>query len=188
MECSICFGECENQCTLTCTHAFCKACIVKWLESSTQLEGPSCPMCRGPILFKGFQKIQGTLEETRWNAAYDETYAELFDDLIERERDMRDRWMEVASEEESPRVANLLRNLGQRMMTEQCALILGVFGRTFNAMKANGEHPEDIQDLVYEGTINYEREVKRARRSEWKGREPHKLRNTQRRTQMRRFV
>jgi hypothetical protein len=55
-------------------------------------------------------------------------------------------------------------------------------------MKENGEHPEDIQDLVYDGTINYEREVKRALRHAWKGREPYKLRNTQRRTQMRRFV
>ena len=187
MECSICFGECDKPCELTCSHSFCKPCLVQWLASPTQLEGPSCPMCRGPILFKGLQKIQGALEEKRWNAAYDDTYAELFDELVAHEQGMSARWLEAATAH-SPTLAAFFRQMGREVMTEHFAEMLEKMDRTFQAMKTNGEHPELIKDLIFDGDINYEKEVKRARRHEWKGREPSRVHAPQRRTQMRRFV
>jgi len=187
MECAICFGECDKPCRLTCNHGFCKACIVQWLASPTQLEGPSCPMCRGPILFKGLQKIQSALEEKRWNAAYDDTYAELFDELVTHEQGMSARWLEAATEQ-PPRLATFFLHMGRQVMTEHFADMLHTMDRTFQAMRANGEHPELIKDLIFDGDINYEKEVKRARRHEWKGREPSRVHAPQRRTQMRRFV
>ena len=144
-------------------------------------------MCRGPILFKGFQKIQGTLEEKRWNAAYDETYAELFDELVTHEQGMSARWLEAATEH-SPNLARFFRQMGREIMTEHFAEMLEKMDRTFQAMKTNGERPEIIKDLVFDGDINYEKEVKRARRHAWKGREPSRVHAPHRRTQMRRFV
>jgi hypothetical protein len=73
-------------------------------------------------------------------------------------------------------------------MSDHCVDMLQRMDRTFQAMRANGEHPEIIKDIVFDGDINYEKEVKRARRHEWKSREPYKMHSTQRRTQMRRFV
>jgi hypothetical protein len=144
-------------------------------------------MCRGPILFKGLQKIQSALEEKRWNAAYDDVYAELFDELVTHEQGMSARWLEAATEQ-SPNLARFFRQLGRDIMTEHFAEMLEKMDRTFKAMKTNGEHPEIIKDLVFDGDINYEKEVKRARRYAWKGREPHRVHAPQRRTQMRRFV
>jgi hypothetical protein len=144
-------------------------------------------MCRGPILFKGLQKIQGALEEKRWDAAYDDTYAELFDELVMHEQGVAARWLEAAAEH-SPNLARFFRQMGRDVMSDHCVDMLQRMDRTFQAMRANGEHPEIIKDIVFDGDINYEKEVKRARRHEWKSREPYKMHSTQRRTQMRRFV
>ena len=181
MECSICFGECENQCTLTCTHAFCFPCLRKWMESPTQLEGPSCPMCRGPVLFKGLRKIQGVLEEKRWDAAYDDKYAELFDDLLEET--MRMSKLEA-------RVWNLhgARVNSKAFVSRRCMIILQDMEKTFGAMKTMDEHPEMIGSVILDTDINYKKEVLRMNREQWKGREPSRVRAPQRRTQMRRFV
>ena len=73
-------------------------------------------------------------------------------------------------------------------MTEHFADMVQRMDRTFHAMRTNGEHPELIKDLIFDGDINYEKEVKRARRHIWKGREPSRVHAPQRRTQMRRFV
>lgn len=144
-------------------------------------------MCRGPILFKGLQKIQSALEETRWNAAYDDAYAELFDELVAHEKGLAARWTAAAAEH-TPPLSAFFRQMGREVMSEHFADMVQRMDRTFHAMRANGEHPELIKDLVFDGEINYEKEVKRARRFQWKSREPPKMHRAQRRTEMRRFV
>lgn len=138
-------------------------------------------MCRGPILFRGLQRIQSALEEKRWGAAYDDKYAELFDDLLEET--MRMSKLEA-------RVCNLhgMRVNSNAFMSRRCMIILQDMEKTFSAMKTMDEHPEMIGSVILDTDINYKKEVLRMNREQWKGREPSRVRAPQRRTQMRRFV
>lgn len=168
MECAICFSPCEKPCTLTCTHVFCRSCIMKWLESPVQLEKPTCPMCRGPTLFKGIQRVQYSLEEKRWESAYADTYAEIFDDLLHytvRLNDLERRVFEMHTEVSG-------REYFAQLLSKRSTRALRDFEKMFRLMKENGEHPEAIDDVLTETNINYEKAIKRAKKQMWRTREP----------------
>jgi hypothetical protein len=138
-------------------------------------------MCRGPVLFQGLRRIHDALEEKRWSVAYDDKYAELFDDLL-------DETMRMSKLE--ARVWNLhgVRVSLDTFMSKQCMMVLRHMEKTFREMKSMEEHPEMIGSVILDTDINYKKEWGRVKREMWRGREPIKTRAPQRRTQMRRFV
>lgn len=75
MECSICY-ESTATFTLSCSHQYCQGCIKAWFMKGT---GTGCPMCRAPITFKGFHKV-----EYEWNQeAYETKCSEVFTQAFE---------------------------------------------------------------------------------------------------------
>jgi hypothetical protein len=137
-------------------------------------------MCRGPVLFKGLRKIQDALEEKRWSAAYDDKYAEVFDELL-------DYTFRVAKIEARVfRLHDVPVNI-ESFVSRRCILTLRGMEVTFRTMKSMDEHPDVIGDVI-NSDINYKRAVERARHREWRRREPVRGCAPQRRTQIRRFV
>ena len=187
-ECSICYCECDRALTLTCSHAFCKECLLKWMSSPVQLESPSCPMCRGPILFKGLNKIRQGLEEKRWDAAYDETYAELFDtilDFVKRFTELEKRAYTLYAtntEEPSPIQQRFFADVFSKRIGE----MLGQFDRSFALMKEHGHDPEFMNETVLQG-INYTREFRKGQKKQWKARDPARTKVTRKRLMMRNY-
>ncbi len=76
MECSICYEECKGQQKrLVCGHVFCTGCIKEWYFRS---EEPACPMCRGPLYFRGFLSA-GWSQEKEERTDDDELFQRMFD-------------------------------------------------------------------------------------------------------------
>jgi hypothetical protein len=122
-------------------------------------------MCRAPILFKGIQKIQDSLEEKRWESAYSDAYSELFDIVIEYTRRMTDLDRRVYELHWSTSRREFFKDL----LSQRSLKNLIEFEKMFALMKKNGEHPEHIGELIASG--NYKRSLKKARREMWKTRE-----------------
>jgi len=77
MECSVCYDECKRSKKLICGHTFCTGCIKKWFMDT---EEPKCPMCRGPVVFKGFF-ASGWRKEKEYNNP-DKFFGEVVDALL----------------------------------------------------------------------------------------------------------
>jgi hypothetical protein len=175
-ECSICFSECDKALALTCSHAFCKGCLLKWMQSPVQLEKPSCPMCRGPILFKGLSKIRYALEDKRWESAYDDTYAELFDmilEFVQRFTEVEKRAYAVYVGDDEP--AHARDELFARLFSKRIGEMLGQFDRSFALMKDHGHEPWFVNETILQG-VNYKREFRKEQKQHWRAREPIKMR------------
>lgn len=150
MECPVCLSE-KPCTTLVCKHAFCKDCLKNWLSSPTQLEKPTCPMCRASLLFKGIGKIQWILEEKRWDAAYDEVYGELVTETINGYQ-------------------TYCAIFGEILHSRSIMKILKRVEETFKVLKdIDGEHPNTIWDFIAEGDgmLRYKKEYNRLRRYAW---------------------
>ena len=84
MECSVCYetGPCRKLC---CGHDFCSGCIKSWYLKGT---GTGCPMCRRPIYFKGFHKVEEQWNEDAQETRCSEVYDQLVDDSFDYLREM----------------------------------------------------------------------------------------------------
>lgn len=92
MECAICYTETASVCKLTCGHVFCKDCVKSWYKKSTD---PTCPMCRRPMYFRGFHKIQEKWEDDAEAEKCAEIYGESIDEAFEEACSLADeipRW------------------------------------------------------------------------------------------------
>ena len=159
MECPVCYAA-DAKLTIRCGHAFCKAFVTKWLESSREGGKPGCPMCRTPIHFKGLQKIEQALEEKRYDNQCEEVVSEAFDSVFEEyERDL-EMWGEYP----------LLMSFFSRMTMNHLRYLENAVSvlRDIDYM-----YPEDIEEGLYEGWVgvNYNRELKRLNKQEWKQRD-----------------
>jgi hypothetical protein len=117
--------------TLICKHSFCTPCIKEWFLKA---EEAACPMCRGPLFFRGFRK-SGWVE-----AKYDKESTvmgtiidQICDDFSEiaeqmgRSRVMMRRWARVTMEE-------------MRMAESTC-----------NILKLDGCTDDEIYDAIDDG-------------------------------------
>ena len=79
MECSVCYetGPCRKLC---CGHEFCSGCIKSWYLKGT---GTGCPMCRRPIYFKGFHKVEDQWKMDAWETRCSEVYDQLIEDAMQ---------------------------------------------------------------------------------------------------------
>lgn len=84
MECSVCYetAPCRKLC---CGHEFCSGCIKSWYLKGT---GTGCPMCRRPIYFKGFHKVEEQWNEDARETRCSEVYDQLVDDSFDYLREM----------------------------------------------------------------------------------------------------
>lgn len=159
MECPVCYAA-DAKLTIRCGHAFCKACVTKWLESSKEGGKPGCPMCRTPIHFKGLQKIEQALEEKRYDNQCEEVVSEAFDTVFEEyERDI-ETWADI------PNIKAFFS------WTTMCHL--RYLENAVSVLRdIDGMAPDDIVEFLYEGgvDVNYKRELKRINKHEWSRRD-----------------
>ena len=88
MECSVCYetGPCRKLC---CGHEFCSGCIKSWYLKGT---GTGCPMCRRPIYFKGFHKMEDQWNEDAWETRCSEAFEQSIEDVVQNLREMLIQW------------------------------------------------------------------------------------------------
>ena len=86
MECSVCYesGPCRKLC---CGHVFCSGCIKSWYLKGT---GTGCPMCRRPIYFRGFHRVEEKWNEDAWETRCSEVYDQLVDGALDYLRETLD--------------------------------------------------------------------------------------------------
>ena len=79
MECSVCYesGACRRLC---CGHEFCSKCIKSWYLKGT---GTGCPMCRRPIYFKGFKKVEEQWTQDAWETKCSDVFQETIETTFE---------------------------------------------------------------------------------------------------------
>lgn len=76
-ECSVCYGESGPFVKLCCSHEFCSGCIKSWYLKGT---GTGCPMCRRPMYFRGFHKMQKQWDEDSWELRCADVLGEAIDE------------------------------------------------------------------------------------------------------------
>jgi hypothetical protein len=88
MECSVCYetGPCRKLC---CGHEFCSGCIKSWYLKGT---GTGCPMCRRPIYFKGFHKLEEQWNMDAWETRCSEVFDNSVEDVIQNMQEMLILW------------------------------------------------------------------------------------------------
>jgi hypothetical protein len=130
MDCSVCYetGPCRKLC---CGHEFCSGCIKSWYLKGT---GTGCPMCRRPIYFKGFHKV-----EDQWNVdAWETRCSEVFEQSVEHTmQDLRETLSEWPREYHA-------------FFTRKAMKDLRATERMFSALKEGGYEAEEIDYLLNE--------------------------------------
>ena len=88
MECSVCYetGPCRKLC---CGHEFCSGCIKSWYLKGT---GTGCPMCRRPMYFKGFHKVEEQWNMDAWETRCSEAFENSVEDVIQNMQEMLIQW------------------------------------------------------------------------------------------------
>lgn len=158
MECPVCYSA-DAKLTIRCGHAFCRACVTKWLESSKEGGKPGCPMCRTPIFFKGLQKIEQALEEKRYDNQCEEMVSDAFESVFEQYELDLEMWGEYP----------LMRSFFRRMTMNHLRDLENTVSvcRDLDSM-----YPEDMEYFLYEGVgVSYKKELKRLNQQEWKQRD-----------------
>ena len=129
-DCSICYEVCTGPKKLICGHVFCTGCIKEWYLKSDE---PACPMCRGPLYFRGFLR-SGWREEKEGKVDDDETFIRVFDWMIS------DRFSQFEEEDLIPDEYDL-----NELMWD-----LGDVQQTYNTLKLHYNASEDeIEDVIY---------------------------------------
>ena len=135
MECSVCYetGPCRKLC---CGHEFCSGCIKSWYLKGT---GTGCPMCRRPIYFKGFHKLEDQWNMDAWETRCSEAFEHSVEDVMQLLHDDLVTW---------PREfhAFFLRKSMRRLRMNE---------RMFSAMKEGGFDSEEIDYLLNETDIYF---------------------------------
>ena len=135
MECSVCYetGPCRKLC---CGHEFCSGCIKSWYLKGT---GTGCPMCRRPIYFKGFHKVEDQWNEDAWETRCSEALEHSIEDTLQ----------------------TLCENLVQwppefhAFFTRHAMKDLRKNERMFSALKENGFDSEEIDYLLNETDVYF---------------------------------
>ena len=132
MECSICYEECKGrQKRLVCGHVFCTGCIKEWYFKS---EEPACPMCRGPLYFRGFLSA-GWSQEKEEMTDDDELFQQVVDHLITD-------WKRQLEEEDL---------IADKYDCEELLGVIEDMQLTYNALKNKFElDPDTIEFILYE--------------------------------------
>jgi len=78
-ECSVCYGESGPFVKLCCGHEFCTGCVKAWYLKGT---GTGCPMCRRPMYFRGFHKMQDQWNEDSWEGRCADIFGEALQERI----------------------------------------------------------------------------------------------------------
>jgi len=88
MECSVCYetGPCRKLC---CGHEFCSGCIKSWYLKGT---GTGCPMCRRPIYFRGFHRVEEQWNTDAWETRCSEAFEHSVEDVLEDFKEMLIAW------------------------------------------------------------------------------------------------
>ena len=99
MECAVCYEVCKGPKRLLCGHTFCTGCIKEWYLKS---EEPACPMCRGPLCFRGFLS-------SGWRQEKEKRIVDDFDVIVQRVVDtlIENRFEEFEDEDITPDVYDL---------------------------------------------------------------------------------
>ncbi len=83
--CSVCMDNTLN-CKLVCGHEFCSECVKEWYHKCGG-HGPSCPMCRQSLYFKGMYKITQHWDEEKYENQIQGVYSEMFDAICDEMED-----------------------------------------------------------------------------------------------------
>lgn len=130
MECSVCYetGPCRKLC---CGHEFCSGCIKSWYLKGT---GTGCPMCRRPIYFKGFHKVEDQWNEDAWETRCSEVFEHSVEDVMENMRDMLNLWPKEF----------------HAFLTRKAMKVLRMNERMFSSLKEGGFDSDEIDYLLNE--------------------------------------
>ena len=80
MECPVCYTS-EPSCHLLCGHSFCNDCIKQWyIKCPDEI---NCPMCRGPMYFRGINKKIEEWEEEHRENLFQNVFEYLIEELLE---------------------------------------------------------------------------------------------------------
>ena len=130
MECSVCYCETGRFCKLLCGHTFCNACVKAWYRKSTE---PTCPMCRRPMYFRGFQKVQAQWDED----SYDEKTSDVYGQMID------------ATTEQAFEMAETFPKWRRRIMKDLMDEIKEIES-TYNFLKSRESSSDDIEYFLFE--------------------------------------
>ena len=132
-DCSICMCECGVKSkTLICKHSFCTPCIKEWFLKA---EEAACPMCRGPLFFRGFR-------HSGWIEAKYNKESEVMGAMIDA---ICDDFTDIVKEM-GPHSARTMRKWAMVAMDE-----IRATENTFTALKMDGYSDDDIYDALEDG-------------------------------------
>jgi len=75
----VCMDSTPN-CKLVCGHEFCSVCVKEWYH---KCGGPTCPMCRQSLYFKGMYKVTPQWDEEKYENQIQGVYSEMFDAICD---------------------------------------------------------------------------------------------------------
>lgn len=81
MECPVCYTN-NATCKIVCGHTFCSECVKEWYMKCHH-DHQDCPMCRGPLYFKGMEKFRDRWQEEKIENMYQRVFDATFDSIIE---------------------------------------------------------------------------------------------------------
>jgi len=141
MECSVCYetGPCRKLC---CGHEFCSGCIKSWYLKGT---GTGCPMCRRPIYFKGFHRVEEQWSIEAWETRCSEVFEHSVEDVIQNVREMLDQWPHQF----------------HAFFTRKAMKDLRATERMFSVLKESGYESEEIDYLLNETDMYFAKLVGR---------------------------
>ena len=130
MECSVCYetGPCRKLC---CGHEFCSGCIKSWYLKGT---GTGCPMCRRPIYFKGFHKVEDQWNMDAWETRCSEAFEQSVEEVMQNLKEMLTQWPPEFH-------AFFTRNAMKELKKNE---------RMFSCLKESGFEAEEIDYLLNE--------------------------------------
>ncbi len=130
MECSVCYetGPCRKLC---CGHEFCSVCIKSWYLKGT---GTGCPMCRRPIYFKGFHKVEDQWNMDAWETRCSEAFEQSVEEVMQNLKEMLTQWPPEFH-------AFFTRNAMKELKKNE---------RMFSCLKESGFEAEEIDYLLNE--------------------------------------
>lgn len=132
-ECTVCYCSEGSFRKLACGHEFCSSCIKNWYLKGTGAS-TSCPMCRRPIHFKGFQDVRDEWDEEAWENRCAEVFSEALDECAEEAREFAEHFGSKMA----------------RKIMSQCIDDFKDIERTYNFLKSRDVASEDIEYVLFE--------------------------------------
>ena len=154
MECSVCYetGPCRKLC---CGHEFCSGCIKSWYLKGT---GTGCPMCRRPIYFRGFRRVQEKWSEDAWETKCSEAFENAVENSMQNYENMLKIWPEEFH-------GFFRRQAMRHLLMDE---------RMFACLKACGFDAEDIDYVMNETDLYYSKPEKEYHSDPVREKVPHR--------------